>query len=106
MQRYASFALATILFALRTAHADPPLSSAPGCVERGWPTTVQCGTTSCNVTSCGEGKCPYCPIDELKNLVFKGWATYACMVNGENQGFAITVRTTPFNRLITVCVKD
>ncbi len=82
---------------LPVAHAEPPLTNAPGCVKRGWPSTVTCGSTACFVSSCGEGKCPYCFIEEMKNLVIKGWAVYTCMSGESVTGKALLFHTLPFN---------
>lgn len=82
---------------LPTAHAEPPLTKAPGCIKRGWPATVTCGSTACLVSSCGEGKCPYCFIDGMENLVFTGWAVYTCMSGDSVTGKALLFNTAPFN---------
>ena len=89
---------------LPVARADPPLTKAPGCVKRGWPATVTCGNTVCFVSSCGEGKCPYCFIEGMENLVFTGWAVYTCMSGDTVTGKALLFNTLPFNaRLGPIC---
>ena len=82
---------------LPVAHADPPLTKAPGCVKRGWPATVTCGSTVCFVSSCGDGKCPYCFIEGMENLAIKGWAVYTCMSGESVTGKALLFHTLPFN---------
>lgn len=82
---------------LPVAHADPPLTKAPGCIKRGWPATVTCGSTACFVSSCGEGKCPYCFIEGMENLAIKGWAAYTCMSGESVTGKALLFQTLPFN---------
>jgi hypothetical protein len=83
-----------------TAHAEPPLTPAPACIKRGWPSTVTCGSAQCFVSSCGEGKCPYCFIEEMKNLVINGWAVYTCMSSESVTGKALMFRTLPFDARI------
>lgn len=82
------------------AHAEPPLTHAPGCITRGWSSTVTCGSTQCFVSSCGEGKCPYCFIEEMKNLVIRGWVVYTCMSGESVAGKALLFRTLPFDARI------
>lgn len=82
---------------LSTAHAEPPLTRAPGCAKRGWPATVTCGSTPCFVSSCGEGKCPYCFITSLENLVFTGWAVHTCTTGDAVTDRALLFNTAPFN---------
>jgi hypothetical protein len=82
---------------LSVAHADPPLTKAPGCVKRGWPATVTCGSTACFISSCGDGKCPYCFIESMENLAIKGWAAYTCMSGESVTGKALLFQTLPFN---------
>jgi hypothetical protein len=79
------------------ARAEPPLTNAPGCVKRGWPSTVTCGSAQCFVSSCGEGKCPYCFIEEMKNLVVRGWAVYTCTSGESVTGKALLFRVLPFD---------
>jgi len=82
------------------ARAEPPLTPAPACAKRGWSPTVSCGSAQCFVSSCGEGKCPYCFIEEMKNLVIKGWAVYTCMSGESVTGKALMFRTLPFDTRI------
>jgi hypothetical protein len=89
-----------VMMQLPVAQAEPPLTQAPGCVKRGWPATVTCGTTACFISSCGEGKCPYCFIEEMKNLVIKGWAVYTCTSGEAVTGKALLFQTLPFNARI------
>lgn len=112
MPRHARRTLASLLLGLGmlgafqpgTAHADPPLTKAPGCIKRGWPATVICGSTPCFVSNCGEGKCPYCFIEGMENLVFTGWAVYTCMSADSVAGKALLFNTLPFNaRLGPIC---
>ncbi len=81
----------------RSANAEPPLTKAPGCLKRGWPGTVACGSTACFIASCGEGRCPYCFIEGMENLVFKGWVAYTCMSGDAVTGKALLFQTMPFN---------
>jgi hypothetical protein len=82
---------------LPTAHAEPLLTKAPGCIKHGWPATVTCGSAACFVSSCGEGKCPYCFIEGMENLVVQGWAVYTCMSGDAVPGKALLFKTLPFN---------
>ncbi len=82
---------------LPTAHAEPPLTKAPGCIKRGWPATVTCGSSACFVSNCGEGRCPYCFIEGMENLAIKGWAVYTCMSGDTVTGKALLFSTMPFN---------
>jgi len=79
------------------ARAEPPLTQAPGCIKRGWPSTVACGSRACFVSNCGEGKCPYCFIEGMENLAIKGWAVYTCMSGDSVTGKALLFQMLPFS---------
>ncbi|GMU05675.1 hypothetical protein ASNO1_19280 [Corallococcus caeni] len=95
---------AGLLAAVGSPCGASPDEGPGGCAKRGWPATVSCGSTPCFVSSCGEGKCPYCFIKGMENLVFTGWAVYTCTTGDAVPGKALLFNTAPFNaRLGPIC---
>lgn len=47
---------------------------------------------SCFVIDCNQGSCPGCP-DFVKNLISRGWCSYACMKGTEMVGGAFILQT-------------